>query len=74
MKTLCQRLAKPGLITAPGVYNRLNHVQAIQLDDQEFPKKYGHATERHEISVGDMVSQLYLAVEGRCSCRQSATG
>jgi 2-methylisocitrate lyase-like PEP mutase family enzyme len=41
--------------------------QALQLEDQEFPKKCGHTPGRRVIPVGDMVAKIRVAVEARCS-------
>ncbi|MEM9464703.1 MAG: isocitrate lyase/PEP mutase family protein [Actinomycetota bacterium] len=40
-------------------------VAAIQLEDQEFPKKCGHAQGRRVISTADMVRKVEVAVEAR---------
>lgn len=41
--------------------------QAIQLEDQEFPKKCGHTPGRRVIPVDDMVHKIRVAVEARRS-------
>lgn len=41
--------------------------QAIQLEDQEFPKKCGHTPGRRVIPMNDMVRKLRVAVEARRS-------
>jgi len=41
--------------------------QAIQLEDQEFPKKCGHTTGRRVIPLQDMVRKIQVAVEARRS-------
>lgn len=38
---------------------------AIQLEDQEFPKKCGHITGRRVIPLEDMVAKIRVAVESR---------
>ena len=38
---------------------------AIQLEDQEFPKKCGHTPDRRVIPAGDMVRKIKVAVEAR---------
>ena len=38
---------------------------AIQLEDQEFPKKCGHTPDRRVISADDMVRKIAVAVEAR---------
>jgi 2-methylisocitrate lyase-like PEP mutase family enzyme len=40
---------------------------AIQLEDQEFPKKCGHTPGRRVIPVEDMVEKIKVAVESRAS-------
>ena len=40
---------------------------AIQLEDQEFPKKCGHTPDRRVISADDMVRKIAVAVEARAS-------
>ena len=42
-------------------------VTAIQLEDQEFPKKCGHTPGRRVIPVEDMVEKIKVAVEARSS-------
>ena len=41
--------------------------QAIQLEDQEFPKKCGHTPGRRVIPAADMVAKIRVAVEARRS-------
>ncbi|MFM7972774.1 MAG: oxaloacetate decarboxylase [Betaproteobacteria bacterium] len=41
--------------------------QAIQLEDQEFPKKCGHTPGRRVIPVEDMVRKIHVAVQARRS-------
>jgi 2,3-dimethylmalate lyase len=38
---------------------------AIQLEDQEFPKKCGHMTGRRVVPIEDMVDKIKVAVESR---------
>ncbi len=40
-------------------------VAAIQIEDQEFPKKCGHTQGRRVIPTGDMVKKIEVAVEAR---------
>jgi 2-methylisocitrate lyase-like PEP mutase family enzyme len=40
---------------------------AIQLEDQEFPKKCGHTPGRRVIPAGDMVKKIRVAAEARAS-------
>lgn len=40
---------------------------AIQLEDQEFPKKCGHTPGRRVIAMGDMVAKIRVAVDSRDS-------
>ncbi len=40
---------------------------AIQLEDQEFPKKCGHTPGRRVIPAGDMVKKIRVAAESRAS-------
>jgi 2-methylisocitrate lyase-like PEP mutase family enzyme len=40
---------------------------AIQLEDQEFPKKCGHTPDRRVIPAADMVRKIGVAVESRSS-------
>jgi 2-methylisocitrate lyase-like PEP mutase family enzyme len=40
---------------------------AIQLEDQEFPKKCGHTPGRRVIPMADMVKKIQVAVEARAS-------
>jgi len=42
-------------------------VAAIQIEDQEFPKKCGHTPYRRVIPVEDMVSKIRVAVQARSS-------
>jgi 2-methylisocitrate lyase-like PEP mutase family enzyme len=42
-------------------------VAAIQLEDQEFPKKCGHAEGRRVIDAADMVKKVEVAVDSRSS-------
>ncbi len=42
-------------------------VAAIQLEDQEFPKKCGHAEGRRVIDTDDMVKKVEVAVDSRSS-------
>jgi 2,3-dimethylmalate lyase len=41
--------------------------QAIQLEDQEFPKKCGHTPGRRVIAMADMVRKIKVAVDSRSS-------
>lgn len=40
---------------------------AVQLEDQEFPKKCGHTPGRRVIPMGDMVQKIRVAVDARSS-------
>lgn len=40
-------------------------VAALQLEDQEFPKRCGHAQGKRVVPVGDMVARIRVAVEAR---------
>ena len=40
-------------------------VAAIQIEDQEFPKKCGHAPGRRVVPLGDMLRKVEVAVEAR---------
>jgi 2-methylisocitrate lyase-like PEP mutase family enzyme len=42
-------------------------VQAIQIEDQEFPKKCGHTPGRRVIAIEDAVRKIRVAVEARAS-------
>jgi len=42
-------------------------VSAIQLEDQEFPKKCGHTPNRRVIATRDMVRKIQVAVDSRSS-------
>lgn len=42
-------------------------VTAIQLEDQEFPKKCGHTPGRRVIPVEDMVEKIKVAIDARAS-------
>jgi 2-methylisocitrate lyase-like PEP mutase family enzyme len=42
-------------------------VSAIQIEDQEFPKKCGHTPNRRVISLEDMVRKIRVAVDARSS-------
>lgn len=44
-------------------------VAAIQLEDQEFPKKCGHTPGRRVVPLADMVRKIEVAVEARSSDR-----
>ena len=39
--------------------------QAIQIEDQEMPKKCGHTTGRRVVPIADMVAKVKVAVEAR---------
>ncbi|MCU0761276.1 MAG: isocitrate lyase/PEP mutase family protein [Steroidobacteraceae bacterium] len=47
-------------------YERVG-VSAIQIEDQEFPKKCGHTPYRRVIPVEDMVAKIKVAVDARSS-------
>jgi 2-methylisocitrate lyase-like PEP mutase family enzyme len=42
-------------------------VSAIQLEDQEFPKKCGHTKDRRVVSMEDMVRKIQVASDSRSS-------
>ena len=42
-------------------------VAAIQIEDQEFPKKCGHAPDRGVVPLGEMLRKIEVAVEARGS-------
>lgn len=42
-------------------------VTAIQIEDQEFPKKCGHTPFKRLIPIGDMVEKIKVAVDARTS-------
>ncbi|WP_320195461.1 isocitrate lyase/PEP mutase family protein [Agrobacterium rosae] len=42
-------------------------VTAIQIEDQEFPKKCGHTPDRRVISLADMVQKIRVASDSRSS-------
>jgi 2-methylisocitrate lyase-like PEP mutase family enzyme len=42
-------------------------VSAIQIEDQEFPKKCGHTPGRRVVPLADMVSKIRVAVDSRSS-------
>jgi 2-methylisocitrate lyase-like PEP mutase family enzyme len=42
-------------------------VVAIQIEDQEFPKKCGHTPFKRCIPTGDMVDKIKVACEARCN-------
>src|SRR6185503_728154 len=42
-------------------------VQAIQIEDQEMPKKCGHTPDRRVVSLADAVKRIEVAVESRRS-------
>ena len=42
-------------------------VAAIQIEDQEFPKKCGHAPGRRVVALDDMLRKIEVAVEARAS-------
>jgi hypothetical protein len=42
-------------------------VQAIQLEDQEMPKKCGHTPKRRVVPMADMVRRLDVALDARTS-------
>ena len=42
-------------------------VTAIQIEDQEFPKKCGHTPDRRVISIDDMVRKIRVASDSRSS-------
>src|SRR5687768_8261203 len=41
--------------------------QAIQLEDQEFPKKCGHTPDRRVIAIADAAAKIRVAAETRSS-------
>ena len=42
-------------------------IAAIQIEDQEYPKKCGHTPDRRVIPAEDMVRKIQVAVESRSS-------
>ncbi len=42
-------------------------VTAIQIEDQEFPKKCGHTPDRRVVPVADMVRKIHVASDSRSS-------
>lgn len=77
MQTLC-RTSKAAVIadadTGYGGLLNVHHtvrgyeqagVTALQLEDQEFPKKCGHTPFKRLIPVGDMVEKIKVAVDAR---------
>src|SRR3546814_18464737 len=48
-------------------------VQAIQIEDQEMPKKCGHTPGRRVVPVEDMVLKIRVATEARWEERRVGT-
>ena len=44
-------------------------VTAIQIEDQEFPKKCGHTSDRRVVPIDDMTRKIRVASDSRSSCR-----
>lgn len=76
---ICARTTKPIIADADTGYGGLLNVRhtvqgyesagvsAIQLEDQEFPKKCGHTPGRRVVPAEDMVRKIDVAVESRRS-------
>lgn len=79
VKTMAAQSAAPLIADGDTGYGGLLNVQhtvrgyeeagaaAIQLEDQEFPKKCGHTPGRRVIPTGDMVKKIRVAAESRRS-------
>lgn len=79
VRTMAQSSATPLIADADTGYGGLLNVQrtvqgyeaagaaAIQIEDQEFPKKCGHTAGRRVIDAADMVRKIRVAVESRSS-------
>jgi 2-methylisocitrate lyase-like PEP mutase family enzyme len=46
---------------------------AIQLEDQEFPKKCGHMLGRRVVPAADMVAKIRVACDARSSARSTSS-
>jgi 2-methylisocitrate lyase-like PEP mutase family enzyme len=76
---ICKRTTTPVIADADTGYGGLLNVRetvigyedagvsAVQLEDQEFPKKCGHTPNRRVISVSDMQRKIEVAVNSRKS-------
>ncbi|MBS9721197.1 isocitrate lyase/PEP mutase family protein [Tianweitania sp. BSSL-BM11] len=76
---ICKRTEKPIIADADTGYGGLLNVRttvqgyeaagvtAIQIEDQEFPKKCGHTPFRRVIPIGDMQRKIEVAVKARKS-------
>jgi 2-methylisocitrate lyase-like PEP mutase family enzyme len=79
VQTIVQLVKKPLIADGDTGYGGLLNVHhtvrgyeragaaAIQLEDQEIPKKCGHTPNRHVVSVKEMVNKLTVASEARSS-------
>lgn len=79
VERICQAVGKPVIADADTGYGGLLNVHhtvrgyeragvaAIQIEDQEFPKKCGHTPNRRVIATQDMVRKIRVAAEAR-SC------
>lgn len=77
--TICERTKTPVIADADTGYGGLLNVRhtirgyeqagvsAIQIEDQEFPKKCGHTPNRRVVPLEDMVQKIEVAVDSRRS-------
>lgn len=78
-RTICQATGTPLIADADTGYGGLLNVRhtvrgyedagvaAIQIEDQEFPKKCGHTPDRRVIPLADMIKKIEVAAEARSS-------
>jgi len=79
LSTICERVTVPVIVDADtGFGNELNvqrtvrlfesmGAQAIQLEDQTFPKRCGHLADKSIISSTEMMGKIHAAVDARRS-------
>lgn len=79
VSTICERTTTPVIADADTGYGGLLNVRhtirgyeqagvsAIQLEDQEFPKKCGHTPNRRVVPLNDMVQKIEVAANSRKS-------
>lgn len=79
IEAICEGVSKPVIADADTGYGGLLNVRrtvrgyekagvaAIQLEDQEYPKKCGHTPQRSVVSCADMVAKIRVASDARSS-------
>ncbi len=60
-------MAMRSMSSAPCVCSRRAGAQAIQLEDQDFPKRCGHLDDKSLIPAAEMAGKIKAAVDARHS-------